>query len=191
MILFYSDHCRYCRSLLEEINRRDGQGRIKLASVDSLVMKRQLPPQIHSVPALMLLPSKTLVFGRQVFDALFLPGRGALVTGTDSTGNAGVGAAGKAAGAVPSSDNPEPFSLNSAASMSDQFSFVGADEASDPLRAYGWSQVGAASGLEVDANLGQEVTKGKKGLPSLDEYKLNRDNDLKNYLSNEPVPIVR
>ena len=55
----------------------DGQGRIRLFNID----KHARPAQLQGVPALMVLPAKSIMYGKQVFDYLLLPNRGILVTG--------------------------------------------------------------------------------------------------------------
>jgi hypothetical protein len=82
MILFYSDHCQYCDMLLSSVKRYDPeQERVRLVNIDHI----RVPPAVHTVPALMLLPSKQLLFGRAAMDYLLLPNRGALVGGTVQT----------------------------------------------------------------------------------------------------------
>lgn len=184
MILFFSDYCPYCRTLLEEIKRKDSRQLIKLASVEGLrAAKRVVPPQIHSVPALMDLSTKRLVFGRQVFDALFLPGSGALVSVSATAATA-------SAAAVPAGPSePEPFVLG--ASMSDTFSSI-QDDDMQVARATTYSTITEQSGLEMD-RVGPPAPatdgeRGKKRLPNMDDLQRNRDMDLKNYLSVEQMP---
>ena len=82
MILFYSNFCNHCSMLLEHIKRYDTDKIIKLVCVDSLRSQNiKLDSKIHSVPALVLIPSKEVLFGKSVFDHLLLPPRGALCGG--------------------------------------------------------------------------------------------------------------
>jgi hypothetical protein len=68
--------------LLEHIKRYDKDRSIKMVSVDELRSKNiKIDSKIHSVPALMLMPSKELLFGKAVFDHLLLPPRGVLCGG--------------------------------------------------------------------------------------------------------------
>jgi hypothetical protein len=65
--------------LLDNIKRYDKEKKIKLVSMDELKKNNiNIQMKIHSVPAIMLLPSKELLFGKEVFDHLLLPGRGVL-----------------------------------------------------------------------------------------------------------------
>ena len=85
MILFYSSFCNHCNMLLENIKRYDKEKKIKLVSMDELVTKNiNIQTKIHSVPAFMLLPSKEILFGKDVFDHLLLPGRGILCGGQNT-----------------------------------------------------------------------------------------------------------
>ena len=82
MILFFSSYCNHCNMLLEHIKRYDKDRSIKMVSVDELRSKNiKIDSKIHSVPALMLMPSKELLFGKAVFDHLLLPPRGVLCGG--------------------------------------------------------------------------------------------------------------
>ena len=86
MIVFYSDHCPFCRSLLEEIKRRDVQKVIKLKSIDALKANNSpLVSKISSVPALLLFLNNknteyNILFGKAVFDTLIAP-RGGILNG--------------------------------------------------------------------------------------------------------------
>jgi len=102
-ILFHSDHCQYCRQLLDTVKRMDGQGRIRLFNVD----KHARPAQLQGVPALMVLPAKNIIYGKQVFDYLLLPNRGILVTGSGAA-NA-TQAQGQAQGQAMQAQEPAPF----------------------------------------------------------------------------------
>jgi len=82
MILFFSSYCNHCTMLLEHIKRYDKEKSIKIVSVDELRSKNiKIDSKIHSVPALLLMPSKELLFGKAVFDHLLLPPRGILCSG--------------------------------------------------------------------------------------------------------------
>lgn len=98
MILFYSVHCKHCSMLLDSVRRMDANGAVKLMNIESL--KHTHPnvyQQLNAVPALMLLPSKEILYGKSVFDYLLLPARGKLVSsgagGTNTNTNANTNAA--------------------------------------------------------------------------------------------------
>ena len=163
MILFYSDLCPYCRTLLDEIKRKDSQKVIKLVSIDWLrANNRQVPKQIHSVPALVLNTNNStgrdVVFGRKVFDMLFLPNTGILTrpsvqtmsataTSTTTTANDERGQEHQM------SNGPEPFVLDS--SMSSTFSAIDdtatmTNSSIMDVRSFAYSQINEPSGLELD-----------------------------------------
>ena len=67
-ILFYSSECPHCRTLLNEIVKKDSEKKIKLVCVDILIARRApIPPQVRSVPALMIIHSKEFIFGKYVY----------------------------------------------------------------------------------------------------------------------------
>lgn len=87
MILFYSVHCKHCAMLLDSVRRLDTNGSVKQINIESL--KHTHPnvyQQLQAVPALMILPSKELIYGKAVFDFLLLPTRGKLVSLGGATG---------------------------------------------------------------------------------------------------------
>jgi hypothetical protein len=96
MILIFSDLCPYCRTLLEEVKRRDVDKKVKLLSVDTLRAKGSpLITKIDSVPALMLLDpdgngNHTFIFGKVVFDTLIAPRTGYLSGGGASVMGGGL-----------------------------------------------------------------------------------------------------
>lgn len=117
--------------LVSSIERLDPDQRVKLLNID----RHWCPPQIKSVPALMILPQKDLLFGRSVFDYLLLPNRGLLTGGARTAagvaGGGGVGGSGASgsggghggSGSTPASGEPIGFSCAKAVSSS-SFSFI-------------------------------------------------------------------
>jgi len=81
MILFYSDYCQHCKMLIDSVSRLDANSVIKLYNIDTFAR----PKTLSSVPALLTLPDKKIIYGRQVFDHLLLPGRGLLVSNAKTT----------------------------------------------------------------------------------------------------------
>lgn len=166
MLLFYSIHCAHCKMLLETIQRADAAGKIvKLISVEALrAAGKAIPPAVHSVPAMMLMPSKRWLYGKAVFDHLLMPGRGALVSsgggagfGDDIAGAGGGGGGGGPGGVGGARESPaaaaggaltgEPASFGFGSGLSDAFapidnihSAVATDSGLDD-RAYLWSSV--------------------------------------------------
>ena len=180
--------------LLDTIKRHDSQGMVKLACIESLRAKKQpIPQQIHSVPALLLLPSKQFLFGKNVFDYLLLPGSGKLLVsvGTGSNGGMGEGStntkgasdgAGNA-GAQPG--EPSAYSMASASALSDNFAMIEQDI--HPMnglqdRAYTWTSLqdsfDKTATVYPDAPM-QEETRTKKNLPDLESFRAKREMELK------------
>jgi len=152
MILFFSDFCNHCSMLLEHIKRYDKEKMIKLVSVDSLRTRNiQLDKKIHSVPALMLIPSKEVLFGKAVFDHLLLPPRGLLCSGQSTRNDKNTkkenvleapdGAINKPTLEVGKDDEPSAFSLNSGSILSDNFSNI--DDSVDTIvdKNYKWDTI--------------------------------------------------
>ena len=87
MFLFYSDSCSHCTMLIETLKTLDKQHTIKLISIDYLKSNNiAFDSRITHVPAMLLKDSNKIIFGKQVFDYLLLPGKGVLLkTGTSGT----------------------------------------------------------------------------------------------------------
>lgn len=86
MILFYSEFCEHSKMLLESIKRHDSQKQIKMVSIEAIRNNNMaIDPKIHSVPAMLFPKTNEVIFGKAVFDYLFLPGRGKLLMGTSNT----------------------------------------------------------------------------------------------------------
>jgi len=65
--------------LLEHIKRYDADKKVKLVSIDDIrTTNANIVKKIPSVPALIIMPSKEILFGKNVFDYLLLPPRGVL-----------------------------------------------------------------------------------------------------------------
>ena len=130
MILFYSANCSHSKMLLENVNRYDKNKIIKVVPIDELKKQNiNIESKIHSVPAFMILPSKELLFGKDVFDYLLLPGRGILcgVQNTRLDKNITDSAENKIRPMEQNTDNePSAFALNSN-KLSDNFSTIDED----------------------------------------------------------------
>lgn len=185
MILFYSDFCKHCKMLLDTIERLQAKS-IQLVSIESLrANKKTIPPQIHSVPALMILPSKQLLFGKQVFDYLLLPGKGVLTTGmikpTQQPGSL------SQTQQQSLSSDPEAFSLIISNASGDNFAFID-DDGIDKNRSYVWTSINdveASSQQEQQRNINEDViptaqtsTRVRKETLDLEEFKAKRAEDL-------------
>ena len=77
MFLFYSDACSHCTMLLETLKTLDKQHTIKLISIDYLKSNNiAFDNRITHVPAMLLKEYNKIIFGKEVFDYLLLPGKG-------------------------------------------------------------------------------------------------------------------
>lgn len=196
LILFYSDHCQYCGMLLNSVKRYDPeQSRVRLVNIDHI----RVPPTVHTVPALMLLPSKQLLFGRAAMDYLLLPSRGALVT--DGPGGAPAAATSGDASVVQKLGLGGPSASGSGVPAA----FAFADDATsmyetldNSTQSIGpWETIGNLSGrppapqnapvnphpstgtprLPPSMGVGEE-TRSSKALPDLDALRAQRDREL-------------
>lgn len=172
--------------LIETVKRHDSQRIVKLASIDDIRARgKAVPSQIHSVPALLVLPEKRMLFGKQVFDYLLLPNQGILMTSKNSekvaTNEMGGGANGPGGGPSAASD-PIAFSMNTSSNFSDAFSTITEDpkfaEPSLTDRTYNWTFIEDDNGSAIKpSDLQQEETRSKKTI-DLDAYKMQRDLEL-------------
>lgn len=159
---------------------------LKLVSIEQIrASGRKLPPQLHSVPALMFPVDKNMIFGKQVFDYLFLPGRG-LFAGGASAAQPAAPSAGTGAAA---SSEPEAFSLAGLNSLSESYTLITEDthsahapdnQVSMDNRASAWVSINDAATLGAPPNSGafQEETRQKKNTIDLDAYRAERAKDL-------------
>lgn len=85
IILFASTQCKHCNILLQTINRYDPKSvGIKIVYIEE-IDRTKIPDTIHSVPSLYFVNTQEVIFGKDVFDYLFLPGRGKLVINNDNS----------------------------------------------------------------------------------------------------------
>lgn len=195
MILFYSEYCPHCSMLLETVKRHDENKTIRLLSIEVLKMANKLPPTIHSVPALMTLPEKKLMFGKAVFDYLLLPGSGKLLVGSKP--------ADKPVIINTNSDgaNGSPAAFTLGANLSDNFSpFTSGDNTHHDYsntqlddRVYNWASVSEVT--EQNQSMRQplhEDTRSRKELPDIDIIRQQRDVELRGEVNvaSMPTPLA-
>lgn len=184
MILFYSDYCPHCKMLINTIKRHDSRKVVKLVCIEILqAAGKPIPPQIHSVPTLILAPSKEMLVGKNVFDYLLLPGKGKLLVQSEPTPPS----ANAAARATPAQSGGDPvaYSLDGAASgFSESFMMIEDNGHQMPNgglddRSYMWTTIESqAPAPAVPAHMLQEDTRVKNELPSLDAFKARRELEL-------------
>jgi len=193
MILIYSDQCRHCNILLETIKRHDKNNIVKKISIDVLRQnKYSVNEFIHSVPALIpnvidnKLKIDDILYGKQVFDYLLLPNRGALFSQDNNTRlNKDVKDSKENktfdTNKVSDDDINEPIAFSLGSSMSDTFSSL--DENSDNLlkdKVYKWDLLNNNNNISIsDADTTSitpiSSTSDVDKLPSLEEL-LNKRN---------------
>lgn len=188
--------------LLEHIKRYDKEKNIKMVSVDELRSKNiKIDSKIHSVPALMLMPSKELLFGKAVFDHLLLPPRGVLCGG-QSTRNDKNTKKENAIDAPDSSINQPTLDINTpdgepaafaltGFTLSDTFSNI--DDSVETIidKNYNWDVISddkniktyqgsftETSSPETEKNIINNKTEKTNGLPTLEELVQQRDKDI-------------
>jgi hypothetical protein len=193
--------------LLEHIKRYDNDKEIKLVSIDDIrTTNANISSKIPSVPALMMMPSKEIFFGKQAFDILLLPPRGILCKGSnstkaekkslDTTSHSGMAEtnmpSGESLNDGESGDGPFCFSLNGSSKYSDNFSSIEDETAINNNRNYRWNIISEdnddVQGSTINkkqntiANINEietdEHSAKKQGLPSIEELMLQRDKDI-------------
>lgn len=188
MILIYSDYCKHCKILLETINKHDTNNIIKKISLDNFRNNNyNIEELIDAVPALIIDPNKIvkkdILFGKQVFDHLLLPNRGALFNKENNTRlnkekKDQINDNNVINNNNDDDDGPTAFTLG--ASLSDNFSSL--DDNSDNLlkdKQYNWDLLD--NNIENDNKnlsinpVSSTLDKEENKLPSLEEM-MNRRN---------------
>lgn len=165
--------------LLDTIKRHDVDKIIKLVSVEALKNNGKLPSVVHSVPALMLTEERKLMFGKQVFDYLLLPGSGILLK------MQAMKAEEMTSPQIPSgqtgSGGPEAFSLT-CGGLADMFSpYEGDGPAHMKDRLSTWTPIEETANAPPAAQAApyQEETRQKIALPDIEYIRQQRDLDLR------------
>lgn len=182
MILFYSSTCSHSKMLLENVNRYDKNKAIKLVPIEELKKQKiNIESKIHSVPAFMILPSKELLFGKDVFDYLLLPGRG-ILCGVQNT-RLDKNILDNAVDSIKpleqnNSNDPSAFALNSN-KLSDNFSTI--EDENDAIRDdknYGWDFISNDKNISdgiSNVNINYDDVSKKSKMPSIEELMKERD----------------
>ena len=184
MILFYSEYCPHCRMLKETIKNYDKNNTIiKLVCIDVLRKKgQQIPSQIKSVPALIKMPNKDIIFGKEVFDYLLLPGSGLLLKQKEITEKT------QESNKINkvNKENTELFSFtfNNSSKYSTSFASID-DETTDVLQesVNSWSNIEEDENTEVieltkSFNLNEKTRVNKEEF-DFDKFKIQRDLDIR------------
>lgn len=191
MILIYSEYCKHCNILLETIDKHDSNKIIKKIPLDTLRNnKYNIDELIDAVPALIIDPNKIvkkdILFGKQVFDHLLLPNRGALFNKENNTRlNKEKKDQINDNNIINNNDNDDndgPYAFTLGSSLSDNFSSL--DENSDNLlkdKQYNWHLLD--DNIENDKNLSinpisSTLDKDENKLPSLEEMMNKRNKEI-------------
>lgn len=194
MMLFYSNHCTSSKLLIDNIKRYDAMKHFKLINVEQYMANGyKMPPQIHSVPAIMFTETKTVIFGKQVFDYLLLPKKGFLLNlvspaVTGSSGEASASAPPSAIGSAATTTEPMSFNLHAGVG-SDTFSFIdettgtGTDE-----RPTSWCGIDEQLVIQTpeDSSSGEG---GKKKMPDIATLRSQRELDIQQCTASA-VPVA-
>lgn len=168
MFLFYSDHCKHCTMLLETLKSLDKNKQIKLVSMDYIKNNNlRFDKRITHVPALLIKETDRIIFGKELFDYLLLPGKGVLLIAKPTITNK-------------NENSDEPSGLDSYISQS----YENIDEKDDYLTGpvTVWENLENENKKEIINNekpIGNNDTeKTHKELPSLSEIQKMRELDL-------------
>ncbi len=171
--------------LIDTIRRHDTHKLVKQISIEGMKkIGKPVPPQIHSVPALLLQQGngKAYLYGKQVFDYLLAPGSGKLLTAQPARVSNPASTA--------SQDPMEPSAFVLGSSLSDSFSMIENAENHMDDRLYNWTTVDTVSNEKVDGRGPyQEETRKKQDLPDIDSIRAQRDLELnENYINVNALP---
>lgn len=199
VIMFYSEFCPHSKMLLDTIQRHDTKKMITVACVESILKSGKTLPKIHSVPALITIPDKRLLFGKDVFDFLLLPGRGLLTRSDRGDTNAASNPrqSHSASSDTPAQDEPSAFSMR-ANGFSDSYSAIEDTSENDrglSDRLYNWTHLdalgttGATGATASDDVMLNKDSRTKKELPDLGEFQARRAMELnQSDLNMYPLP---
>lgn len=189
MILFYSNNCQHCSVLLDTIKRHDTKKTIKLVCIDTII--NIIKTKINSVPALMFLPTKEVIYGKAVFDYLLLPNRGYLFTNNNTREKSSNDNQNSSINSpIPLNINQNPdellgFSLGTI--LNDKFSDINDNDMNstriDNNKNYVWDLIDNNNKNDISVNniSNDYSTKTDKKLPSLEELKIERENLFKDF----------
>lgn len=188
MMLFYSNHCTSSKLLIDNIKRYDAMKYFKLINVEQYMGNGyKMPAQIHSVPAIMFIPTKNVLFGKQVFDYLLLPKKGFLLN-LSSTNNSTGEPSNKTAPHAIVGNEPISFSLNSGVG-SETFSFIN-DTTEMDQKPYNWCGLNEEISIYTpeDTFGGDTDENGKKKIPDIAAFRSQREMDIQQSTASTAPP---
>ena len=150
---------------------------IKHICIEDLKQKGKSLGQVHSVPALLCLPERNYLFGKQVFDFLLLPGRGKLVVGKNPTKYVDE----EVKNPVTTEVEPSAFNMG-CGGYADSYSMIDDDKANEggeDFKLYNWTSIESFNDDScINISSMNEESRPKKELPDINEYKARRDYEL-------------
>lgn len=174
MILFYSTLCSSSKLLVDNIKRYNAEKYFKLVDVAQYI--KMIPPQIHSVPALMFKETRKLLFGKEVFDYLLLPSKGFLLTLKKEEPIT--------ATALETSEDPSSFSLvnNGSSIYGDNFAFIDEASTDGAAKSYTWCSINENIKIETpeDPNVDKGTTKAE--IPDIATLRSQRESEIQQYI---------
>lgn len=179
MMLFYSNYCTSSKLLIDNIKRYDAMKYFKLINVEQYMGNGYtMPPQIHSVPAIMFIPDKNVLFGKQVFDYLLLPKKGFLLN-LSSNNTTGESSTSVNVEKSTSGNEPMSFSLNSG-TTTETFSFIN-ETTEVEQKPYNWCGLNEKITIHTpeDTHGGTQTDdNGKKKMPDIAALRSQREMDI-------------
>jgi len=177
--------------LLDQINRYNKKSLFKLVNVEKILSKGlKIPTNITNVPTLMIMPSRTCLSGKQLFDYLLLPNKGILFkTEPSLKDTVNNNAANNNTQNV--IDEPLAFAFIPQRS-SDMFTYIEEEDTIDNNKYYNWSTIQEPHNIltpqMVQESSNESSTRSKSNLPDVSQLKAERDVDIQNYLNTTALP---
>lgn len=173
MILFYSTLCTSSKLLIDNIKRYNAEQYFKLVDVAQYIKK--LPPQIHSVPALMFKETRRLLFGKEVFDYLLLPSKGFLLTLKKEE---------PVTSSLETTDSPAAFALfnNGSSLYGDNFAFIDDVPTGGAEKSYTWCSITENIKIETPEDPNVEKGTSKKDIPDIATLRSQRETEIEKYI---------
>lgn len=173
MILFYSTLCSSSKLLIDNIKRYNAEKYFKLVDVAHYI--KMIPPQIHSVPALMFKETRKLLFGKEVFDYLLLPSKGFLLTFKTEE---------PIIESLETSENPASFSLvnNGSSIYGDNFAFIDDASTDGAEKSYTWCSITENIKIETPEDPSIEKGTSKVDMPDIATLRSQRESEIQKYI---------
>uniref|UniRef100_A0A6C0CRU3 Uncharacterized protein n=1 Tax=viral metagenome TaxID=1070528 RepID=A0A6C0CRU3_9ZZZZ len=189
MILFYSNHCNASQMLMDQLERYKAKKYFKLINIEKLLSKgMKVPSVVHVVPALMMLPSKKVLIGKQLFDYLLLPNKGFIFTIEQNK----INTESRQITDKLIDDNPIAFGFINNAS-GDYFTYIedASGDINDQHKQYNWASIDEKITIKTpkeDDYITEDKSNRKPKMPDLSVLQSERALDIQNHLNNTTLP---